>query len=219
MKKINSIGMRSAILCAIFACGIVISIPAGEALAQSDGSNGQVLFGFKIRAGGRFDNVRMCVATPTGTKGGPAADISLFSEFDVGDNMSLHVDLPVFRPILFGLAFKMLQFEPSVTLRFRRATDGDTVLVAGPTLGVSLHYGPDYKSERAMDKRGPSFFALGPMIGGYFGLDFTRPNKTFNFELGLTPYVTPLLGVNDSENHKGVVIGGLLDGSFKFDPR
>jgi hypothetical protein len=42
-------------------------------------------------------------------------------------------------------------------------------------------------------------------------------DKTFNFELGLTPYVTPLFGVADSENHRGVVVGGLLDVLFKFD--
>lgn len=187
------------------------------ALAQADQSNGQVIFGVAVRAGGRYDNVRMCVATPAGVKGGPAADISFFTEFDVGKDMSLHVDVPVFRPILFGAAFKMLQFEPSVTLKFRKVNDGKIDLVAGPTLGLSLHWGPDYESESSGDGRGSSFFALGPIVGGYFGLDFKRPDKAFNFELGVTPYVTPLFGVADSDNHKGVVIGGLLDGSFKFD--
>jgi hypothetical protein len=82
-----------------------------------------------------------------------------------------------------------------------------------------LHYGPDYQSERAMDKRGPSFFAMGPTIGGFVGVDFKRPTKAFNFQLGLTPYVTPLFGINDEKNHKGVVIGGLLDGQFRFNPK
>jgi|GEM_PF-2935952 len=34
-------------------------------------------YGIKIRMGGRFDNVRKCVASKPGTKGGIAADITL----------------------------------------------------------------------------------------------------------------------------------------------
>ena len=90
--------------------------------------------------------------------------------------------------------------------------------VGGPTLGISLHYGPDYASEVRGDNVGDSFFAMGPFVGGYVGVDFKRPSKTFNFELGLTPYVIPLFGVGDSEDHQGVVVGGLLDGLFKFNP-
>lgn len=213
-KKSASVALAAV---RVFAAALCLLLFESEALAQAEPSDGQVIFGFAIRAGGRFDNVRMCVATPPDTKGGPAADISFFTEFDVGNDMSLHVDVPVFRPILFGLGFKMLQFEPSATLKFRKVNDGKVDLVAGPTLGISLHYGPDYHSDLSGDQRGPSFFALGPIIGGYFGLDFKRPDKTFNFELGVTPYVTPLFGVADSDKHKGVVVGGLLDGSFKFD--
>jgi len=126
--------------------------------------------GVKIRAGGRFDNVRRCVATSKDTPGGPAADISAFVEFPVGDGKALQVDLPIMRPILFAVAFDMLQFEPSATLKFRDADGGNVDWVLGPTLGVSLHYGPDYHS----DLDGRHFFAIGPIIGGYFGLDFPR---------------------------------------------
>lgn len=196
---------------------VAYSAMAGVASAQTESPDNHVIFGLKIRAGGRYDDVRMCVATAAGVKGGIAADISFFAEVEVAENISLHVDLPVFRPILFALAFEMLQFEPSVTLKFRKVTDGKVDLIAGPTLGVSLHYGPDYLSEQSGAGRGASFFALGPMIGGYFGLDFKRPDKVFNFELGLTPYVTPLFGVDDSREHRGVVVGGLLDGAFKFN--
>ena len=132
--------------------------------------------------------------------------------------MSVVIDLPVMRPILFGLAFDMLQFEPSVSLLFRKATETKVDLIAGPTLGISLHYGPDYNSEKAGDNRGPSFFALGPTLGGYAGLDFKRPGETFNFQLGISPYVTPLFGVNDPLGHKGVVAGALLDALFRFTP-
>jgi hypothetical protein len=160
--------------------------------------------------------VRMCVATPAGVKGGPAADISLSAEIGLKETVSLEIDLPFFRPILFGTAFKMLQFEPSVTLKFRKIGKGRVDLVGGPTLGLSLHYGPDYESASSGSNRTSSFFAMGPIVGGYLGLDFKRPGELFNFQLGLTPYAEPLFGVNDAKNHRGVVVGGLLDFQFRF---
>jgi hypothetical protein len=202
---------------AIVAAGVLGSArpglaAAGDAVAPARAT----IFGIAIRAGGRFDNVRKCVASPTGTKGGPAADISVFADVPVGDHATVHVDLPLMRPILFGAAFKMLQFEPSVGLLFRKVTDGKVDVIAGPTLGVSLHYGPDYTSERSGAGRKPSFFAMGPQIGGYVGLDFKRPEERFNFQLGLSPFVTPLFGVNDPQDHRGIVAGGLLDALFRF---
>lgn len=191
---------------------------AQQATAQEVDQADQFIFGFKIRAGGRYDDVRMCVASAAGVKGGIAADISLFAELGLKNNMSLDVDLPFFRPILFAAAFKMLQFEPSVTLKFRVESEGKVDFIGGPTVGISLHYGPDYTSEQSGDKRGPSFFAMGPIVGGYVGLDFKRPGKTFNFQLGLSPFVTPLFGIDDPDEHRGVVIGGLLDGLFRFAP-
>ena len=170
------------------------------------------VIGVKLRAGGRFDNVRRCVATSKGTPGGPAADISAFVELPAGGGNTVQIDLPIMRPILFAAAFDMLQFEPSATFKFHDPNGGDIGWVLGPTLGMSLHYGPDYHS----DLKGRKFFALGPIIGGYAGLDFRRPNKAFNFELGLTPYFIPLFGVDDSQNHKGIVVGGLLDAAFRF---
>jgi hypothetical protein len=178
--------------------------------------NKAFVIGPKIRAGGRFDNVRMCVASPAGAKGGPAADISLSAEIALNETVSLDIDLPVFRPVMFGLAFDMLQFEPSVTLKFRRLGKGRADLVGGPTLGMSFHYGPDYHSESSGDGRTASFFAVGPVVGGYVGVDFKRPCKRFNLQLGLTPYVEPLFGVNDAQDHRGVVVGGLLDLQLRF---
>jgi hypothetical protein len=193
------------------ALGWILSCATSAFATESDPP---FVVGIKIRAGGRYDNVRRCVATSKGTPGGPAADISAFAEFPVGEGKALQVDLPVMRPILFGAAFDMLQFEPSVTLKFRNIDGTNADWILGPTLGLSLHYGPDYHS----DLDGRKFFALGPIIGGYVGLDFPRPGKSFNFELGLTPYIIPLFGVNDSENHRGIVVGGLLDGSFRLSP-
>jgi hypothetical protein len=178
--------------------------------------NDPLRFGIKIRIGGRYDNVRKCVASKTGTKGGIAADISGFADFPVGTGTSVHIDIPVMRPILFAFAFHMLQFEPTVALKFYDKTSNKIGWVAGPALGVSLHYGPDYKSEASGPGRTPSFFAVGPIVGAYAGLDFRRPGEAFNFQLGLSPYITPLFGVVDPQNHRGVVIGGLVDGIFCF---
>ena len=203
--------------------GISVSQKKEEAAASEkfDGEeekvgNKSLVVAVKVRAGGRFDDVRMCVATPAGTKGGPTADVSLSTEIALSDTVSLEMDLPVFRPIMFGLSFKMLQFEPSVSLRFRKYGKGNTDFIFGPMLGVSLHYGPDYHSENSGDDRGSSFFAMGPMAGGYFGLDFKRPCQKYNFQLGVTPYAIPLFGINDDKDHRGVVVGGLVDFAFRF---
>ena len=189
---------------------------AFNTLCTDAATNDPIQFGLKIRAGGRYDNVRKCVASPTGTKGGIAADISAFAEFPVSDGTLIHVDLPVMRPILFAAAFNMLQFEPTVALKFYDTSPGNVGWVAGPVLGVSLNYGPDYKSETNGVGRTASFFSMGPIVGAYAGLDFRRPGEAFNFQLGLSPYVIPLFGVGDPENHQGVVIGGLLDATVRF---
>ncbi|MCK9461210.1 MAG: hypothetical protein M0R80_16405 [Proteobacteria bacterium] len=202
----------------IAAFGLILGSGGAVLAAPGDGvqADRSVILGVAIRAGGRFDNVRMCVASPAGVKGGPAADISLFADIGVSDNASVRVNIPFMRPILFAAAFRMLQFEPEIGLIFRRRTEAGVDLVAGPTIGLSLHYGPDYLSEASGAGRRPSFFAMGPQVGGYMGLDFKRPDERFNFQLGLSPYVAPLFGVDDPDEHRGVVVGGLLDGWFRF---
>lgn len=202
-KKIGPVAL-------VLTCSLLVSIKA--LAADSDRS---YVIGVKLRAGGRFDDVRKCVATSKGTPGGPAADISAFVELPIGEDKAVHLDLPVMRPILFAIAFDMLQFEPSATLKFFDTQSEDVGWVLGPTLGISLHYGPDYQS----DLDGYRFFAIGPIIGGYLGLDFPRPGKGFNFELGMTPYLIPLFGVDDAGDHRGVVVGGLLDASFRLAPK
>lgn len=178
--------------------------------------NPKAAFGFRVSLGGRYDKVRMCVATPAEVPGGPAFDVSFYMEFRVGKRWSLSLDIPVARPLLFGASFKMLQFEPELTFAYRIARKGKVDVILGPSLGVTLHYGPDYHSSASGSGRGESFFAMGPRIGGYFGLDFKRPGKTFNFQLGIRPYVTPLFGVNDPADHVGVVVGGQLEALFRF---
>ncbi|HEX7478275.1 MAG TPA: hypothetical protein VF331_10750 [Polyangiales bacterium] len=116
-----------------------------------------------------------------------------------------------FEEMLIGLHCGTIAINAWTGLGFLTA---QSTWVVGPTLGVSLHYGPDYRS----DLDGHKFFAIGPIVGGYVGLDFPRPGKIFNFELGLTPYLIPLFGVNDPANHAGIVVGGLFDASFRFAP-
>lgn len=184
------------------------------ASAQATPLEDDVRFGVKIRVGGRHDDVRMCVATPAGSKLGPAMDVSFVTEFGLSDDLVLSLNLPVLRPLLFAARFGMLQFEPDATLKFVVQEGERRDLVAGPSLGVSLHYGPDFRSELDGELRGPSFFALGPRVGAYLGVNFRRPNESFDFQLGVSPYVTPLFSINDPQSHRGRVIGGSLDALF-----
>lgn len=152
--------------------------------------------------------------------GGIAADISATADIPTSNGSIVQIDLPVMRPILFAAAFHMLQFEPTVTLKFYDKSSDAARWLVGPMLGVSLHYGPDYKSEASGVGRTPSFFAMGPIIGGYAGLNFKRSNgDQSRFQLGLSPYIIPLFGIKDLQNRRGIVAGGLLDGSFGFGKR
>ena len=187
------------------------------ASAQEIPSQNTVTFGIKIRAGGRHDDVRMCVATPAGSKLGPAMDISFVTEFGLSDDLVLSLNVPVLRPLLFAAKFDMLQFEPDVTLKFVVKQGERRDLVAGPSLGVSLHYGPDFRSEPDGDLRGPSFFALGPRVGAYVGVNFKRPSESFDFQLGFSPYVTPLFSINDPESHLGREVAGSLEALILFN--
>ena len=176
-----------------------------------------IVLGLMVSAGGRYDDVRMCVATGAGVKGGLALDISFFVEVPVAERTSVVVNVPVMRPILFGAAFDMLQFEPEARVVYRATTEGSTDFLVGPSLGIILHYGPDYRSAGSGDGRRPSFFAIGPRLGAYLGLDFERPDHPFNFQLGLHPYVSPLFSVGDPEEHRGWIVGAMLEGLFRFE--
>lgn len=194
----------------------IIALFPIRTIAQNRSHNDSLSFGVKIRAGGRYDNLRMCVATPAGVKGGPAADISFLIEFNTKDDKVLSIDIPVFRPILFATSFEMLQFEPSATLKYRKQISSQLDFIVGPSLGISFNYGPDFNSENTGINRTESFFSIGPTIGSYFGIKFNHPEKSCGMELGISPYVTPLFSINNSYNNNGIVIGGLLDLTFSF---
>lgn len=219
MNYFLSLTIRRMLLVSLFLSLFVLPMLALHPLpvsAAQPQQSGDYTIGLKTRVGGRYDNVRMCVATPAGVKGGSAADISFFLEYAFSPDSSIAFDLPVFRPLLFAAAFEMLQYEPSVSLLYRLAGDESIDYIVGPTFGASFHYGPDYRSEPSGDARRDSFFAMGPTAGAYLGLDFKRPGETFNFQLGISPYFTPLFGIDDPDHHQGVVIGALLDGVFRF---
>ncbi|MBN1273942.1 MAG: hypothetical protein JXB26_16885 [Candidatus Aminicenantes bacterium] len=165
---------------------------------------GDLSFGVLFMAGGRYDNLRMCVGSAAGVKGGPIADIMLVTKYSLSSKYSLTFNLPVMRPILFGVRFDMLQFEPEFTLEFRKKWNERRAFITGPGLGVSLHYGPDYKSD--LDNRGESFFAAGPFISWKFGLAFLRNEKTRSM-LGLKLFYVPLFA---KDRANGTVLGGAL---------
>lgn len=176
------------------------------------GETRDVSFGIHFMVGGRYDNMRMCVASPAGKKGGPIADIMFDTKYRINDNMSIAFNLPVMRPILFAAAFKMLQFEPQFSFEFRKNIKDDKDLIIGPGLGASFHYGPDYKSDK--EDRGDSFFAIGPFISSLFGYQFkgsSGNNKIF----GLRAFYVPLFS-GESDLSPGTVIGGALEGHFSF---
>lgn len=195
-------------ICGLF-CMLLLVV-----ISQSAGA--ETLFGIKVRLGGRYDNVRKCVASKPGTPGGIAADISAFAEVPAG-NGQLHFDLPLMRPILFAAAFHMLQFEPSVTMKFYSEQGHGTSWILGPVLGFSLHYGPDYKAEGPRSAN--RFFAAGPIIGAYAGLGRQNKSRPQGFQAGITPYLIPMFGIKDPEKHRGLIVGGSLDGTFFVRPK
>ncbi|MCF8380994.1 MAG: hypothetical protein K9H49_15575 [Bacteroidales bacterium] len=161
-------------------------------------------------AGGRYDNLRMCVGSPAGVKGGPMADVMFITKHKLNESYSLTFNLPVMRPILFGMAFKMLQFEPEITLKYNLLVSEKIDFVSGPGVGISFHYGPDYLSD--LTNRGPSFFAMGPFLSWQTGFAFKKENLVKNFA-GIKGFYVPLFAKGRSA---GTVLGGALLYSYYF---
>jgi hypothetical protein len=165
-------------------------------------------FGLTVIAGGRYDNLRMCVASPAGIKGGPIADIFLNFTFIVEEDFNIAIKLPVMRPILFAAAFKMLQFEPEVDFIFKKPINDNLKFIGSVGAGISFHYGPDYTSDK--DNRGDSFFAVGPMLTGNAGFGFGNRKEQM---LTLKAFYIPLFS---KDYDTGTVIGGALDYTILF---
>ena len=171
---------------------------------------GDVVLGMHVMFGGRYDNMRMCVASPANAKGGIIADIMLDTKYYIQNDLAVVLNLPVMRPILFALAFKMLQFEPQVAIETSHEINDKANLILSPGLGVSLHYGPDYKSDKA--NQGPSFFAAGPYVSGLCAVGFAGSSGKQK-AVGLRAFYVPLFS---SDHGTGTVVGGALEGHFSF---
>jgi hypothetical protein len=182
---------------------------------QASGQSGMTL-STRARMGARYDDVRMCVATPAGVNGGPAGDVSFLFSWSAGGDRRLELDLPVMRPILFGAAFRMLQFEPSVALTFVLDRTASRELRAGPVAGLSFHHGPDEDSEPSGEGRTDAFFSMGPFAGATGSIAFLRPHGSFDVLVGLTLYATRLFAFDDDPNHQGFVFGGSIDVGLRF---
>ena len=167
-------------------------------------------YGILFMAGGRYDNVRMCVASPAGVKGGTMADIMLVAKHKLNESHSFSFNLPVMRPILFGLAFNMLQFEPEFTFEYNKLINEKIDFVTGPGIGISFHYGPDYNSD--LSNLGPSFFAIGPFFSWQNGIAFKKESVIKSIA-GLKVFYVPLFA---KDRYVGTVLGGALTFNYYF---
>ncbi len=192
----------------ILALSILISLI--NSIYGQDSDKSKNTYGILLMAGGRYDNYRMCVASPAGVKGGSMADIMFISKHRLNDSHSLTFNLPIMRPVLFGLAFKMLQFEPEITLEYNKLISERIDLVTGPGIGISFHYGPDYKSD--LSNPGESFFAMGPLLSWQGGIEFKKESYVKSVA-GLKAFYVPLFAKNRSA---GTVLGGALLYTYYF---
>ena len=163
----------------------------------------EVRLGINAMAGVRYDDLRMCVASLAGYKGGPIADGMLMVSSVEKSRRVVGIKIPIARPILFGAAFKVLQFEPEAFIKLDVGEKGGWQIMPG--LGASFHYGPDYNSD--LDNRGPDFFAAGPQasFSGIYMFDSIAKKER---GIGLRGFGTLLWG---EDNRFGTVAGITVD--------
>ncbi len=175
------------------------------------GASLPVSLGGGFMAGARYDDLRMCVASPAGVKGGPVADIALDLRFHLDSLGAVGIRVPFMRPILFGAAFRMLQFEPECILEYTLPLRRNTGFILGSGLGASFHWGPDYLTERdSRDK--DNFFAAGPYLSSLFGLRFRREGGLYRI-FGIRIFYASL---HSKERWRGTVLGAAFEGHIDF---
>ncbi len=189
------------IACAVFC--VLLFISTGLWAENQRG----VSLGLRILAGGRYDNVRMCVGSAAGVPGGPIGEVYLDVRVPVSESGAVVINVPLFRPIMFAAAFDMLQLEPTVMYEHTFGDGTGTQPVVGGGLGIILHHGPDYHSSQ--EDRGDSFFSVGPLLNGFAGLKFGETNVT----AGVKGFFSPLF---TAERSTGVVAGGGLELHYNF---
>jgi len=166
-------------------------------------------YGIMVMGGGRYDDLRMCVGSAAGVKGGPIADIMFVTQSKRSDEKLMSLNIPVFRPILFGAAFKMLQFEPELNWENMATLKNGKTIIHGPGVGLSFHYGPDYESD--LDNRGENFFAIGPILNYSIGIVLDSESRK---KLALKAFYIPLFGENENN---GNVVGASLQYYYLFN--
>lgn len=195
----------------LHAAGLVILLTICCLRSPRAGELPRYQLGVHVMLGGRYDDLRRCVASPGGVPGGPIADVMLDARMRVGDNALVGFQLPVMRPILFGLAFDMLQFEPTFILEYRKELADNRSLVFGPGLGASFHYGADYHAGTD-EERPERFFAIGPFISVFGGLNWPRSGGLDRL-VGIRAFYAPLFA---ETGEKGTVLGAAVEGAFGF---
>jgi hypothetical protein len=177
---------------------------------QKSGNYSYFNLGASLAAGGRYDPVRMCVITPAGVPGGPAFEILAFAcEYRFNWFIGIGGYLPIGRPIIFGTAFRMLQFIPEGVVSFHFPINNFFEILINGGFGGSFHYGPSFRSDFIY--RGPSFFAAGPRFSCLVAAHFTVKNN-FIFIIGLKPYFEYLI----SNVIHGPIVGGEIDFQFRY---
>jgi len=187
----------------------ILALLSITSLAQEES---KLDFGVKIMFGGRYDNVRMCVASDAGVPGGMIADVMMLFKYPLNDNLDLTFELPVMRPILFATAFKMLQFEPQFTVEYSKELNKGDFIVTGLGVGTSFHYGPDYLSDQK--NKSHSFFAMGPEFSTLLAIKFSNKEGTPRI-IGIRPFYIPLFS-NEPGYESGTVLGGVVEFGYYF---
>jgi hypothetical protein len=171
--------------------------------------NGYTSYGVTLMAGYRYDNLRLCVASGPGVKGGPIGDIMVNFRKHFDEKNAFGFKLPLMRPIIFGAAFKMLQFEPEFIFEHSTKVNDRYNFVIGPGLGVSLNYGPDYKTGWKSANR-VDFFSAGPFISSLFAVNF-KSTSNLNRIIGIRVFYIPLF---TKDHGNGTVAGAAFETHF-----
>jgi hypothetical protein len=194
--------MKKLILLLILIALHMVQISAEE--------NKKVTLGLHLLGGGRYDDVRMCVGSDQGIKGGPIVEGYFDIRINAGEKGTLSINLPVLRPLLFGIAYQMLQLEPQITYEYLIPSKSEklNMMIAGG-LGAVFHYGPDYNS--TPENSGESFFAAGPLISASAGIAIRSRSGVWTPALKI--FYAPLFS---PEYQTGHVLGGGLELYYSF---
>jgi hypothetical protein len=163
---------------------------------------------FMLGLGGRYDDLRMCVASPAGAKGGPVAEFAgLGLRLRPSAALSVDANIPLGRALLFAIAFQMLQWEPDIAVNFHLGIDERSEVIIGPALGAAFHFGPDYRSDLDTKPR-RDFFAIAPKVSVLLGYGKWLSSGTTERIIGVRPFFEYFFGQND---RRGVTIGAMLE--------